>query len=176
MVNKEKKSRFNTLVALPFVAALVLAFSSVPSNAQKVVRGTIKGTVSADQGQVVGFRVAAHNLDQRIWYTVFTVKGQYNIPQALPGRYEIMVYEPDYDSPTSPVQLGPGENKTADFMIKKKASTDDNSKIEYVSNMDEIFPPGPGLDMLKEDCTGCHAMLKVSERISAACTYRRKSF
>jgi len=68
-----------------------------------------------------------------------------------------MVYEPDYDSPTSPLQLGPGENKTSNFMIKKRAVDDTNSKVQYVSSMDDIFPPGPGLDMLKEDCTGCHA-------------------
>jgi streptogramin lyase len=157
MASTEKQSSHHVHPMLKLAVALIMVFSCLPSYAQKVVRGSIKGTVAADQGQVVGFRVAAHNLDQRIWYTVFTVKGQYNIPQALPGHYEIMVYEPDYDSPTSPVQLGPGENKTADFMIKKKAPANNDSKIEYVSTMDEIFPPGPGLDMLKDDCTGCHA-------------------
>jgi virginiamycin B lyase len=179
MVNDEKKSPLNARLVMPFVVVLVLVFSCLPSYAQKIVRGTIKGSVAADQGQVIGFRVAAHNLDRKIWYTVFTVKGQYTIPQALPGRYEVMVYEPEYDSPTSPVQIGPGESKTADFMIKRRSTSEgfaasnleraDNEarrknaadanagKIEYVSSMDEIFPPGPGLDMLKENCTGCHA-------------------
>src|SRR5690348_114667 len=58
------------------------------TEAQTGARGTLTGTVSADRGQVIGFRVAAHNLDRRIWYTVFTNKGRYTVPQALPGRYE----------------------------------------------------------------------------------------
>ena len=64
------------------IAAILLSYSNT-SSAQKVVRGTIRGTVIADQGQVVGLRVSAHNLNYKLWYTVFTVKGQYTVPQAL---------------------------------------------------------------------------------------------
>jgi streptogramin lyase len=42
-------------------------------------------------------------------------------------------------------------------MIKKRPADDSDSNVQYVSSMDDIFPPGPGLAMLKEDCTGCHA-------------------
>jgi streptogramin lyase len=161
-------------LAIAFAIVSIGLGSSVPSSAQQPVRGTIKGTVTADQGQVVGFRVAAHNLDRRLWYTVFTNKGQYTVPQALPGRYEVMVYEPDYDSPKTPVQLGPGENKTADVVIKKRApgggatigggGGDEaiparrvTGKIVYVSTMEDIFPPGPGQELVRENCVGCHA-------------------
>ena len=155
-----KAKKLNDRFALKFVFAFTaVLLCSLPSAAQQNTRGTIQGRVTADQGQVIGFRVAAHNLDRKIWYTVFTVKGQYTIPQALPGRYEVMIYEPDYDSPTSPVQLGKGDSKTVDFAIRKRVVAADTkaAKIEYVSNMEEIFPPGPGLDLLKENCTGCHA-------------------
>jgi virginiamycin B lyase len=152
------------------IASMVLCFS-LSSFAQQTMRGTITGTVTADQGQIVGFRVAAHNLDRRLWYTVFTAKGKYTVPQALPGRYEVMVYEPDYDSPKTLVQLGPGESKTADVAIKKRAqgvsgggggdeampNARNTGNIVYVSSLDEVFPPGPGRDLLKENCTGCHA-------------------
>jgi virginiamycin B lyase len=164
-----------------FATALVIASMILgcylPSSAQENDRGTIKGTVTADQGDVHGFRVAAHNLDRGLYYTVFTAKGQYTVPQALPGRYEVMVYEPDYDSPKSPVQLGRGDTKTVDLAIKKRMQPGESSvsrlaggdegaptrpsrssaKIEYVNSLDEEFPPGPGLDLLKENCTGCHA-------------------
>jgi virginiamycin B lyase len=162
------QQRFAMTIA---IASIVLCWSSV-SSAQKIVRGTIKGTVTADQGQVVALRVTAHNLDHRLWYTVFTKKGQFIVPQALPGRYEVMVYEPDYDSPKLSVQLGPGESKTADLAIKKHMEASiptpqdgdelgparvNKGKIEYVNTLDEVFPPGPGLDLLKANCTGCHA-------------------
>lgn len=138
------------------IAAIMMCWSSV-SSAQKVVRGTIKGTVTADQGQVVGLRVSAHNLDRKLWYTVFTVKGQYTVPQALPGKYEVFVYEPDFDSPKSPIQLGPGESKTVDLAIKKHAPVPETEKVEYVNSVDEMYPASPILPMMKEDCTGCHA-------------------
>jgi streptogramin lyase len=134
--------------------------------AQQPARGTISGQVAADQGQVIGFRVAAHNLDRRLWYTVFTNKGHYTVPQALPGKYEVTVFEPDYESPNETVQLGPGGSQTADLQIKKRAPVlvggnirepaSSSGKIEYVNRIEDMFPPGPGLDNLKKNCTGCH--------------------
>jgi len=157
MTPKEKKLPLNPRIGMTFVIGSMLLCCSLSSFGQKPVRGTIEGRVTADQGQVTGFRVAAHNLDRKLWYTVFTVKSHYTIPQALPGRYEVMVFEPEYDSPKSPVQLGPGESKTIDISIRKNAAIKPNAaKIEYVSTMDEVFPPGPGLDLMKENCTGCH--------------------
>lgn len=158
-------------VVLPPIVFMILGFCRY-SSAQETVRGSIRGTVTADQGEVRAFRVAAHNLDQGLWYIVFTNKGKYTVPQALPGRYEMMVNEPGYDSPKSSVQLGPGENKTADLALKKRAGGEaytatggdegaterrSSGKIEYVSSLDQVFPAGPGLDLLKQNCTGCHA-------------------
>jgi virginiamycin B lyase len=167
------------------MASVFFCFS-LPSLAQQQARGTITGAVSADQGKVIGFRVAAHNLDRRLWYTVFTSKGHYTVPQALPGRYEVTVNEPEYDSSTVTLQLGPGESKTADLALKHqdeaawKAANGDgnldhrnslaraaaavsnsslgegNGKVVYVNNLEEMYPPGPGLPLLRENCTGCH--------------------
>ena len=149
-----------------WVLVFVLSGFGLASAAQQPARGTIRGTVTADQGQVIGFRVAAHNLDRQLWYTVFTNQGHFTVPQALPGRYEVMVFEPSYDSPKSPLQLGAGESRTIDLAIRKRESvteggnsreTKPNSgKIEYVNRIEDMFPPGPGLDNLKKNCTGCH--------------------
>jgi hypothetical protein len=172
MVTKEKKTMLQKCLAVTFgIASMVLCFS-LPSSAQTVVRGTITGTVTSDQGQVIGFRVAAHNLDHRLWYTVFTNKGHYTVPQALPGHYEVMVNEPGYDSPTITLTLGQGESKTADVMLKRSTQgdaaglgmRDDEGpnlgaragQVVVVKTLEELFPPGPALGMLKENCTGCH--------------------
>ena len=97
---------------IPFILTVIYSLCfSPPSPAQQSVRGTISGRVTADQGQVRAFRVAAHNLDQRLWYTVFTRNGQYTVPQALPGLYELTVNEPGYASPKLPVYLLPGRNQ-----------------------------------------------------------------
>ena len=169
----EEKTILRRRFVMTFVCASALLCWCLSTSAQQtIVRGTIEGTVTADQGLVVGFRVAAHNLDARLWYTVFTRKGKYTVPQALPGRYEVMVYEPDYDSPKSPVQLGPGESKTADLVLKKREplagsdveggdeggpASSTTGKIVYVDSMDDIFPAGPGQDLVRANCVGCHA-------------------
>jgi virginiamycin B lyase len=156
---------------IPFILTVIYSLClSAPSVAQQSVRGTITGRVTADQGQVRAFRVAAHNLDQRLWYTVFTRNGQYTVPQALPGLYELTVDEPGYSSPKLPLYLLPGETKNLDLALKKDArpsapGADANEegppsraggKVEYVSNMEEVYPPGTARDLLKQDCTGCH--------------------
>jgi virginiamycin B lyase len=186
MAIKERKAMPRRCAsAAAWIASMVLGFS-LPSLAQQPVRGTITGAVSSDRGRVIGFRVAAHNLDRRLWYTVFTSKGRYTVPQALPGRYEVMVNEPGYDSPTVSVQLAPGESKTADLGLKnigEQAWTAENgdgnldhrnraartggldsdgkfrlapAKVEYVSTLEELYPPAPALGLLREDCIGCH--------------------
>ena len=136
-------------------------------------RGSITGTVTADQGQVRGFRVTAHNLQYQLWYTVFTNKGTYTIPQALPGLYDVTVLEEEYSSPTLAIRLEPGKKETLDFAVKKRtmAQPTTRGRVEgadapdfvgtaaktiWVDSMDELFPPGPGRDLVKANCTGCH--------------------
>lgn len=171
MATTEKKIILHGHLAVAFgIMAAVLWFSR-PASAQKIVRGTLNGRVTADQGQVVAFRVAAHNLDRKIWYMVFTKSGQYTVPQALPGRYEVTVTEPGYISPKIALQLSPGGSQTADIALKKQAAEElpklahpnldsysryAGARNVYVDSMDDIFPPGPGLDLMKENCTGCH--------------------
>jgi streptogramin lyase len=154
-----------------------LAFAQAP------VRGTITGTVAAAEGKVIGLRVAAHNLDQRLWYIVFTNKGQYKIPQALPGRYEITVNEPGFGSPKESVQLRAGGTQTVDFSLDKlpddprpavitgnmggaagdgmegggNGKPGTPRKILFFNTLEEVYPPGPGRDLIKANCTGCHA-------------------
>jgi hypothetical protein len=78
--------------------------------------------VTANEGSVGGFRVTAHNLNYKLWYTVFTVKGHYTIPQALPGAYDVSVLERGFTSPTLRIALAPGEDKTADIALEKIGS------------------------------------------------------
>ena len=94
MVSKRALSRLSGSVIL--IALLVLLAFDASLFAQTPRRGTIAGMVTADQGEVRGFRVTAHNLQYKLWYTVFTNKGKYTIPQALPGLYDVTVLELGY--------------------------------------------------------------------------------
>jgi virginiamycin B lyase len=115
-------------------------------------RGTITGVVKADQGEVRGFRVTSHNLRYKIWYVVFTKEGHYTIPQALPGPYEISVLQEGYDSPVHTINLSAGQGQTVDFEVKRRAPDTSITYLDY----DELYPPGPGRDLLEKNCTECH--------------------
>lgn len=159
-------------VSIGLSALVTLFLFCVLSFAQSPQRGTISGMVTADQGEVHGFRVTAHNFQYKLWYTVFTNKGKYTIPQALPGLYDVTVLELGYKSPTLPVRLGPGGNETLDFAITKQAEqpTQRNrlqdadspqfaataAKTVWVDGMDDLYPPALGRDLLRANCTGCH--------------------
>jgi virginiamycin B lyase len=167
---KAIKVVFSGIIAATFL--LMLPFLSVPNFAQSSQRGTISGAVTADQGEVRGFRVTAHNIQERLWYTVFTNKGKYTIPQALPGSYDVTVLELGYKSSTLPVKLGPGGSEKLDFAITKQAEQPTQrgrvqdadspqfaamaAKTVWVNSMDELYPPAPGRDLLRANCTGCH--------------------
>jgi Carboxypeptidase regulatory-like domain len=121
--------------------------------AQAPARGTIAGTVTADQGPVRGFRLTVHNLRHMIWYVVFTKDGKYTVPRALPGPYEISVLQAGYDAPVEMVELGPGESRTVNIELKKQPEKP--SDVVY-KTFAQMYPPGPGLDLLKKNCLGCH--------------------
>jgi len=165
------------MAGLLWLGALLLATIAARAQTASTTpnRGTLSGTVTADQGSVVGFRVTVHNLTYRLWYTVFTVKGHYRVPQALPGSYDVTVLERGYTSTPLRIDLAAGENKTVDIAIKKTggragaaqgASTEAfgaaagapgaASNTVWVNSMDELYPAGPGRDLLKANCTGCH--------------------
>lgn len=165
-----------TIATTLLVIAALMLFSSTMAAQNAPARGTLSGAVTADQGPVLGFRVTVHNLDYKLWYTVFTNKGHYTIPQALPGHYEVTVLEKGFTAPTLAVNLGPGEAKTVDIAVNKiaarpamgmqGASTEaiDSALLAaraaantvWVNDMDEMYPLGPGRDLLKTNCTGCH--------------------
>jgi streptogramin lyase/mono/diheme cytochrome c family protein len=167
--------RISTAAALTLAIVLIAVASRGQIQMTPPTRGQLSGTVTADQGAVLGFRVTVHNLTYKLWYTVFTVKGHYTVPQALPGSYDVLVLEKGYTSPTLRIDLTPGEEKTADIAVKKigerpagaqGASTEGMNVAAFgpriaantvwVNSMDELYPPGPGRDLLKANCTGCH--------------------
>src|SRR5271166_1173095 len=120
--------------------SLAVFLSAGLLHAQATARGSITGTVSADQGQVRGFRVTAHNLRSMIWYVVFTKDGKYAVPQALPGPYEISVLQDGYDAPVRKTNLAPGETQTVNLALMKQPEKPSN--VVY-KTFEEMYPPGP---------------------------------
>jgi virginiamycin B lyase len=51
------------------------------------------------------------------------------------------------------VDLAPGETRSVNIAVTKHPEKP--SDVVY-KTFDEMYPPGPGLDVLKKDCLGCH--------------------
>ena len=74
---RERLSHPRIAAILAFVLAVFMAATSrgQVQTPTSVTRGSLSGAVTANQGAVVGFRVTAHNLTYKLWYTVFTREG-----------------------------------------------------------------------------------------------------
>ena len=133
-------------------AALPASYASYDFS-KPAVRGTLTGTVTADQGQVHAFSVMAHNLLYRVRYMVYTKDGHYTVPQALPGPYEIYGAEYGYSSPTVKADLKPGDTATTNLAVTKDPPPTGVTMVDF----DTVYPPGPGRDLYFGNCVGCHA-------------------
>ena len=132
---------------------------------------TLTGRVTADKGEVRALRVQARDAGRGIVYTVFTTEGQYRILNLPAGTYEVQVVEGTFDSPVQRMTLAVGQTGTVNLAIAQKADAGSqytqivnsrsaslgavNATAELVE-FDELYPPGPGRDLLIAECTGCH--------------------
>ena len=116
--------------------------------------GTISGRVTANAGSVVALRVKARDSERRVAYVVFTNQGRYHIFNLLPGKYAVSVLETNFDSTSVNVALKAGETKTADIVLTAKAPP---QAAEFV-DFDTLWPPGPGRDLMLQNCLGCHSL------------------
>ena len=127
--------------------------------------GTITGKVKADKGKVQAFRVQAREANSHITYTVFTAGGAYNINNLPPGDYEVRVLEDEYESSRQTVKLAAGKTESANIELEAHAALpagkgrgryEQQGKIVDLVDFDKLYPPGPGRDILVQNCFSCH--------------------
>ena len=146
--------------------------------------GAIIGSVTADRGQVVGLRVKARDAIHKIAYTVFTLKGRYQIYNLPPSTYELKVVEPEFESPVQTVEVKAGETATANLVLKALGGGSDqgagargsmaqrsygmraggNKRAVELVDFDTLYPLGPARDILVRACFGCHGPVAFHNR------------
>lgn len=159
-----RKSVKTILLLLAFVAAAAgsarwaAADTRVGVAPTVATMATLSGKVSADQGEVRAFRVKAHDLVNRVFYTVYTKAGEYRFHALPAGSYEVFVlpYEGAYDSPKTKVELAPGQSGKVDLALKARPARADTT--QYLA-WDEIYPEQPGKHELMVNCMGCHGRI-----------------
>ena len=123
------------------------------------VEGTVEGLLPV---------VYAYNTDKDLAYTVFVVDGEYRAVKMIPGRYDVTIRRAvdqleGFDSQTVSIEIGPGDAVELDFSL-----TGVGPVVDYAGGMnypnaeilpyDEVYPPGPGRDILERACHGCHTI------------------
>lgn len=145
-------------------AALLSLAVSGPVQAQDARTAEISGTVTANRDYALSeasgnhipalyaVRVRARDAERHITYTVFTLKGHYQIYNLPAGTYQMSALQDGFDSSGPTVTLKVGEKKTADVALLVQP---DHLRSELV-DFDTLFPPGPTRDYLMQNCMGCH--------------------
>ncbi len=123
------------------------------------VDGTVEGLLPV---------VYAFNADKNLAYTVFVVDGEYRAVKMIPGSYEVTIRPAidqleGFDSQTVDIHIGPGDTAELDFSL-----TGVGPIVDYVGGVpypngeilpyDEVYPPGPGREILERTCHGCHSV------------------
>jgi streptogramin lyase len=110
--------------------------------------------------------VFANNTEKDVAYTVFVIDGKYRAVNLIPGPYDITIRAAvdqleGFTPQTVTMNVAPDTHVSADFALENVGLV-----TNYVGGMDysdaevlpydEIYPPGPGRDILERTCHGCH--------------------
>ena len=142
------------------VAAYILNVSDVAIMAQQ--RGELaglarlSGTVTAPQP----FRAAQvylRSAEKQVTYMVFTSGGQFRALALFPGTYEVTVKAMGLESDAQTVTVRAGETARMSVALRPgqgvAPAPPDNVTFARYS---EIYPPGPGLEVIEDGCMRCH--------------------
>ena len=158
---------------LSLLAALLVLASSSAFSAGLKGYGELHGDVGGTREDALAV-VYAYNTERDLAYTVFVVDGKYRATNVIPGAYEITlrpaVGQMNGFAPQSLKRLVKADSSTkADFVLRRIESFSnyvgglaysgipgypDGKVLPY----DEIFPPGPGREILERTCNACHSI------------------
>ncbi|MBI4463099.1 MAG: carboxypeptidase regulatory-like domain-containing protein [Acidobacteria bacterium] len=173
------KRKMVLLIAVGILGAVSVLYSSqVGQNdgpADKpgpIVRlGTLSGVVEAPK-PFQAARIYARNLDNNILYMVYTRGGRYRAVNLFPGTYEVTVKKSGFAADVKTVIVKAGQKATVNLTLREavteamqqagfvgppRAVGWDRKNVTLVP-YDELWPPGPGRELVKKHCLRCHGL------------------
>jgi streptogramin lyase len=150
---------------------------------------TISGTVTAPK-PFKAAHVYLYNLDKHVMYMVYTNAGAFRAVAMFPGSYELTVRGRGLESQPQKIQIKAGENPPVKVAMSAAADANqyptsvDPSQARSATGVlapkqemtfasyDEIYPPGPGRDVLENLCFNCHGENYFSTRTRSASGWR----
>jgi virginiamycin B lyase len=133
--------------------------SSIPGSA------ILSGVVDAPK-PFKAAQVRLMNVDRNVLFMVYTRGGRYLAPNLFPGRYEVTVRAQGLAADPKTLALAAGQKATLDVSLHEQAAepvrqgefgftTGRATGVALVS-YDELYPRGPGREVLEKTCMYCH--------------------
>jgi streptogramin lyase len=148
-------------------AAIILLGLVIPTFAGQLAGyGHLSGNVSGSKPGVLPTVVARH-IEKEVSFVVFVVNGEYTAVNLIPGNYDVTI-RPAVDQlegftpETVRVEIAADTHTNIDFALRDVRLVPNYSGgMPYpdgttIRPYDEIYPPGPGRDILERVCYGCH--------------------
>ena len=130
--------------------------------------GALSGKVTAPTNPGTA-KVYAWNSARQIGFSVWVADGRYRAVNLFPGTYEVTVSKSGLSTETAKVVVTAGDTATVDFAMKDApvVPTYVNGRtleFDTIESYDDIYPPGPGRDLLEKTCIYCHGVNFLSGR------------
>jgi streptogramin lyase/mono/diheme cytochrome c family protein len=139
--------------------------------------GQLSGHVSGSELGVLPV-VYAYNEDRSVGYTVFVVDGLYRVVNLIQGTYSITIRPAvgqleGFREQTVSRKVASGAHVQADFALDNVGPVKNYvGGIAYpdteIAAYEDIYPPGPGRDILERTCHGCHTIQFFPYNVSRA--------
>jgi len=162
--------RHQLLVGL--LAGLGICGMMTAVHAAQAIPGTasLSGSVTAAT-PFTAAQVYARNIDKNMLYMVYTHRGRYSAINLMPGGYEVWVEKGELKSEHRMLRIQAGDKLTLDLLLQPGPDFALTSKdramggpqfglgardgVELLA-YEELYPPGPGLDIATVTCISCH--------------------
>src|SRR6266852_6665558 len=163
------------------IAKLVLlgcAIAYAPSTTAGEIAGTgaVTGTVSASK-PFTAAQVYLRNAEKGVTFMVYTAGGKYQAVNLYPGEYELTVGRRGFTSDSQKVTVQAGATAKADVVLKDAdlmpkpgihgpstvvaypgRATITEKDVEFHTDYNKVYPPGPGREVLERVCMSCHGV------------------
>ena len=123
---------------------------------------SLTGTVDAPRAFKAA-QVYLRNIDTRILYMVYTNAGRFKAVALLPGNYEINVQARGLESDVQKLAIKAGDRPQVKVSMRDASNADRfpsavpaPARELTLQSYDEVYPPGPGKQVMEEVCMTCH--------------------
>jgi streptogramin lyase len=161
----KSNGRFRALaitLAGGLVAAVALHMGSAAGTVSAQQRGELSGLgrVSGSVTAPQSFRAAQvylRHTDKNVTYMVFTNAGQFRSLALFPGNYEVSVKAKGLESEPQTLTVRAGQTAKISVAMRPGQGVEPapQSGVTF-ARYSEIYPPGPGLDVIEQGCMRCH--------------------